>query len=121
MRSDSGKTAKTSQKTSGDARYASSGATFSYNTICLEHMSGSFEIVDEIDMPNDYQLATKPENWEFVHYDGFPHLIDDDGVDMLRQTNEDDYEMRWTANVSFKPKKDAMITETGRSPFPVDL
>lgn len=121
MRTDSGKTAKTSQKSGGDSRYASSGATFSYNTICLEHMSGSFEIIDEIDMPNDYMLATKTDDWEFVHYDGFPHLIDDDGVDMLRQTNEDDYEMRWTANISFKPKKDALLTNTGRSPFPVDL
>lgn len=121
MRTDSGKVAKTSTKTGGDARYASSGAVFSYNTICLEHMSGAFEIIDEIDMPNDYMLATKTDDWEFVHYDGFPHLIDDDGVDMLRQTNEDDYEMRWTANVSFKPKKDAMITNTGRAPFPVDL
>jgi hypothetical protein len=121
MRTDSGKTAKTSQKTSGDARYASSGAVFSYNTICLEHMSGSFEIIDEIDMPNDYMLATRTDDWEFVHYDGMPHLIDDDGTDMLRQTNEDDYEMRWTANISFKPKKDAVLTGTGRAPFPVDL
>ena len=72
-------------------------------------------------MPNDYILATDPDDWEFVHYDGFPHLIDDDGVDMLRQTNEDDYEMRWTSNASFKLKKDALITETGRSPFPVAL
>lgn len=121
MRTDSGKTAQKSQKKGGDERYASSGATFSYNTISLEHQSGSYEIIDEIDMPNDYILATSTDDWEYVHYDGFPHLIDDDGTDMLRQTTEDNYEMRWTANVSFKLKKDAMITNTGRAPFPVDL
>jgi hypothetical protein len=113
--------AKKTRKEGGDKRYASSGATFSYATICLEHQSGAYEIIDEVDMPNDYILATNTSDWEIVHYDGFPHLIDDDGTDMLRKSTEDDYEMRWTANPSFKLKKDAMITETGRAPFPVSL
>ncbi len=121
MRTDNGTTAKKSQKTGGDSRYASSKATFSYNTICLEHQSGSYEIIDEVDMPNDYILATNASDWEIVHYDGYPHMIDDDGSDMLRKSTEDDYEMRWTANPSFKLKKDAMLTDTGRSPFPVSL
>jgi hypothetical protein len=121
MRMDSGKVAKKAEKKGGDERYSSSGATFSYNTICLEHQSGSYEIIDEVDMPNDYVLATSTDDWEFVHWDGFPHLIDDDGTDMLRLSTEDDYEMRWTANASFKPKKDAQIIDTGRAPFPVDL
>lgn len=121
MRTSDGNTAARSRKEGGDKRYASSGATFSYDTITLNHQSGAYEIIDEVDMPNDYILATNPEDWEFVHYDGFPHLLDDDGVDMLRKTTEDDYEMRWTTNASFKPKKDAMITGTGRAPFPVAL
>ena len=119
MRMDSGKVAKKTEKKGGDERYSSSGATFSYNTICLEHQSGSYEIIDEVDMPNDYVLATSTDDWEFVHWDGFPHLIDDDGTDMLRLSTEDDYEMRWTCNASFKPKKDAQIIDTGRAPFPV--
>lgn len=121
MRTSDGTKYKKSEKKGGDARYASSGATFAYNTICLEHQSGSYEIIDEIDMPTDYILATNRSDWEIVHYDGYPHLIDDDGTDMLRKSTEDDYEMRWTANPSFKLKKDAMITDTGRSPFPVAL
>jgi hypothetical protein len=121
MRTSDGTKYSKSSKSGGDKRYASSGATFSYNTICLEHQSGSYEIVDEVDMPNDYILATNASDWEIVHYDGLPHLIDDDGSDMLRKSTEDDYEMRWTANPSFKLKKDAMITNTGRSPFPVAL
>ena len=121
MRTGDGKTAKRERKDGGDKRYASAGATFSYDTITLNHQSGAYEIIDEVDMPNDYILATNTEDWEFVHYDGFPHLLDDDGVDMLRKTSEDDYEMRWTTSASFKPKKDANITETGRAPFPVAL
>jgi hypothetical protein len=113
-----GVNAKRGEKSGGDKRYASSGATFSYAYICLEHQSGSYEVVDEIDMPSDYILMTDPKDWEIVHYDGFPHLLDDDGTDMLRKTNEDDYEMRWTTNPSFKPKKDKMISQTGRAPFP---
>lgn len=120
MRGDGTKFSKT-KKEGGDKRYATSGATFSYNAICLEHQSGSYEIIDEIDMPSDYILATNPEDWEIVHYDGYPHLMDDDGTDMLRKSTEDDYEMRWTTNPSFKLKKDALITDTGRSPFPVSL
>lgn len=114
-----GVTAKRNTKSGGDKRYASAGATFSYATISLEHQSGSYEIIDEVDMPNDYILCTNPDDWEIVHYDGFPHLIDDDGTDMLRKTTEDDYEMRWTANPSFKPKKDKMVSQSGRSPFPL--
>lgn len=121
MRTSDGSTAQRSRSEGGDKRYASAGATFSYDKIVLNHQSGAYEIIDEVDMPNDYILATNPDDWEFVHYDGFPHMLDDDGVDMLRKTNEDDYEMRWTANASFKLKKDALITETGRSPFPVAL
>jgi hypothetical protein len=121
MRTADGSRATTSRKEGGDSRYASSGATFSYSTITLNHQSGAYEIIDEVDMPNDYILATSTSDWEIVHYDGFPHLIDDDGVDMLRKTTEDDYEMRWTCNASFKLKKDAMLTDTGRSPFPVSL
>lgn len=121
MRTSDGSKYSKSKKSGGDAKYASSGATFSYSTICLEHQSGSYEIIDEVDMPNDYILATQASDWEIVHYDGYPHLIDDDGTDMLRKSTEDDYEMRWTANPSFKLKKDAMITDTGRAPFPVAL
>lgn len=121
MRSDDGSKFKRTEKKGGDERYASSGATFSYPAICLEHQSGAYEIIDEVDMPNDYILATNRSDWEIVHYDGFPHLIDDDGTDILRKTTEDDYEMRWTCNASFKLKKDAMISHTGRSPFPVAL
>lgn len=113
-----GVSAKKGRKDGGDKRYASAGATFSYAYICLEHQSGAYEVVDEIDMPSDYVLMTDPGDWEIVHYDGFPHLIDDDGTDMLRKTNEDDYEMRWTTNPSFKPKKDKLISMSGRSPFP---
>ncbi len=121
MRTADGSRYTSSRKEGGDSRYASSGATFSYATITLNHQSGAYEIIDEVDMPADYVLATSTGDWEIVHYDGFPHLIDDDGVDMLRKTTEDDYEMRWTANPSFKLKKDAMITNTGRAPFPVAL
>jgi hypothetical protein len=121
MRTDSGSTAKKGSRSGGDKRYASSGATFSYATISLDHQSGAYEIIDEVDMPNDYILATNREDWEIVHWDGFPHLIDEDGTDILRKTTEDDYEMRWTANPSFKLKKDAMISHTGRAPFPVAL
>ncbi len=121
MRTADGSRFTQSRKQGGDSRYASSGATFSYATITLNHQSGAYEIIDEVDMPNDYVLATSLSDWEIVHYDGFPHLIDDDGVDMLRKTTEDDYEMRWTTNASFKLKKDAMITDTGRAPFPVSL
>jgi len=121
MRTGEGSRATQSRKEGGDSRYASSGATFSYATITLNHQSGAYEVIDEVDMPNDYILGTSTGDWEIVHYDGFPHLIDDDGVDMLRKTTEDDYEMRWTTNASFKPKKDALITNTGRAPFPVAL
>jgi hypothetical protein len=113
-----GVAAKKGRKEGGDKRYATAGATFSYAYICLEHQSGSYEVVDEIDMPNDYILMTDPKDWEIVHFDGFPHLLNDDDNDMLRKTNEDDYEMRWSTNPSFKPKKDRMISQSGRAPFP---
>jgi len=121
MRMSDGSKYTKGRKEGGDKRYASSGATFSYPTISLDHQSGAYEIIDEVDMPNDYILATNTDDWEIVHYDGFPHLIDDDGVEMLRKTTEDDYEMRWTSNASFKLKKDALLTDTGRAPFPVAL
>lgn len=106
------------ERKGGDKRYASAGATFSYSVIRLEHQTGAYDVIDEIDMPADLILCTNPSDWEILHYDGFPHLIDDDGTDMLRKTNEDDYEMRWTTNPSFKPKKDKMISQSGRCPIP---
>lgn len=98
----------------GEKEYAS----FSYNYISLSTQSGAYEIIDEPHMPADYALMTNPDDWEIMTYSGFPAIIDEDTNRILRKTTEDTYEFRETAYASFKLKKEAMISQTGRTALP---
>lgn len=92
--------------------------TFSYNYISLSTQSGAYEIIDTPSMPADYALMTNPDDWEIMTYSGFPAIVDEDTNRILRKSTEDDYEFRETVYGSFKLKKGAMISQTGRTALP---
>lgn len=105
---------KGEKKAGGDKAYA----TFSYNYISLMAQSGAYEFVDEPHMPADYALFINPEDWEIMTYSGFPDIVDKDSNRILRKSTQDKYEYRTTVYPSFKLKKDARISQLGRTALP---
>jgi hypothetical protein len=93
-------------------------AEFSYAVISMTTTSGAYEVIDDPTMPVDYALMTDPDDWEIVTWSGFPQILSEDGVKMLRQSTADDYEMRHLVYPSFKLKEDRQISQTGRTPLP---
>ncbi len=105
---------KGEKKGGGSEAYAS----FSYNYIALETQEGSYEIIDDPHMPENYALAMDPNDWEIVTYSGFPEVIDYDKNKVLRNSAEDVFEFRECVYGNLMLKPDAQISQSGRTALP---
>lgn len=95
-------------------------ASFAYSTIKLATQSGSIEVVPDPHMPQDVAYCIRPSDWEYRCVGGFPGRVAGDGLQALRKTTSDDYEIRMECSGSFMLAADGLINQNGRTAIPAE-
>lgn len=83
----------------GDKVMRSEGVSAKYGVPSFSYISGGTkcEFMCDPFLPEDRGYSLDMSTWKIKHLEGLPHLIDEDGLTMLRSANSDDFEVRWRA------------------------